>query len=96
MTLCRVTGCIVATQKSERLGGQRLLVVQKLNLDGTLRDGPEDVALDPGLDAGEGDTVLVAKEGAVVAGLLDREGELPTPANVIIVAVVDAAALPLE
>ena len=95
MTLCRVTGCVVATQKSERLGGQRLLVVQKLNLDGTLRDGPEDVALDPGLDAGEGDTVLVAKEGAVVAGLLDREGELPTPANVIIVAVVDAAALPL-
>ena len=95
MTLCRVTGCIVATQKSERLGGQRLLVVQKLDLDGTLRDGPEDVALDPGLDAGEGDTVLVAKEGAVVAGLLDREGELPTPANVIIVAVVDASALPL-
>ena len=95
MTLSRVTGCIVSTQKSARLAGHRLLAVQTLRLDGTLADGPEDVALDPGLDAGEGDTVLVVKEGAVVADLFDADGALPTPANVVIVAVVDAAALPL-
>lgn len=96
MTLCRVTGCIVASQKSERLAGHRLLAVQKLRLDGSLADGPEDIALDPGLDAGEGDTVLVVKEGAVVADLFDRDSEgPPTPANVVIVAVVDASALPV-
>ena len=92
MYLARVTGTVVATQKLGRLTGHRLLVVQKLALDGSLADSTEDVALDPGLDAGLGDAVLVAKEGAVVADLVDRDAPpdaLPTPANVVIVAVVD-------
>ena len=90
MYLARVSGTVVATQKNARLGGQRLLLVRRLLLDGTEADRAEDVALDPGLDAGFGDAVLVAKEGAVVAGLLDTEaGVLPTPANVVIVAIVD-------
>ena len=92
MYLARVTGSVVASQKADRLRGHRLLTVRPLALDGSERDEPEDVALDPGLDAGLGDAVLVVKEGAVVADLLDRgrpEGELPTPANVVIVAVVD-------
>ena len=92
MHLSRIVGTVVSTQKDSRLVGHRLLLVRKLALDGTLRGGPEDIALDPGLDAGEGDTVLVAKEGAVVAGLLDADrppGDRPTPANVVIVAVVD-------
>jgi len=92
MHLCRVTGSIVATQKADRLHSHRLLTVERLHLDGTPTGKPEDVALDPGLDAGEGDIVLIAKEGAVVADLFDRQlepGELATPANVVIVAVVD-------
>ena len=92
MYLARVTGTVVATQKSDRLRGQRLLTVKKIARDGTEAPGAEDVALDAGLDAGLGDTVLVAKEGAVVADVFDRDlapGELPTPANVVIVAVVD-------
>lgn len=92
MYLARVTGSIVSSQKAEQLRGQRLLTVVKLALDGTERDAAEDVALDPGLDAGVGDSVLVVKEGAVVADLLDRDrpvDALPTPANVVIVAVVD-------
>ena len=90
MYLARVAGAVVATQKHPRLAGHRLLTVRELALDGTERDGPEDVALDPGLDAGVGDAVLVVKEGAVVADLLDRQdGVAPTPANVVIVAVVD-------
>lgn len=91
MYLARVTGAVVASQKQPSLTGQRLLVVRPLDLDGGLRDATEDIALDPGLSAGVGDAVLIAKEGAVVATLLDahRPDAPPTPANVIIVAVVD-------
>ena len=93
MRLCRVTGSIVATRKSDRLRPTKLLLVRPLALDGEVRDGSsEEVALDPGLSAGVGDTVLVAKEGAVVSQLFDEgapEGTPPTPANVVIVAVVD-------
>ena len=92
MTLARVTGAVVATQKLGRLAGQRLLTVVPLALDGSARDATEDVALDPGLDAGVGDVVLVVKEGAVVADLFDGtqpDGALPMPANVVIVAIVD-------
>ena len=92
MYLARVTGAVVATQKADRLRGHRLLTVRRLDLDGGLRDATEDVALDAGLDAGVGDAVLVVKEGAVVADLFDRDlgpDALATPANVVIVAVVD-------
>ena len=92
MYLARVTGAVVASQKHPRLAGQRLLTVVPLALDGSPRDASEDVALDPGLDAGAGDVVLVVKEGAVVADLLDAgqpPGTPPTPANVVITAVVD-------
>ncbi|WP_412067512.1 EutN/CcmL family microcompartment protein [Rubrivirga sp. IMCC43871] len=92
MHLARVLSPIVATQKASALAGHRLLLVGKIGLDGTRLDRVEDVALDPGLDAGEGDVVLIAKEGAVVAGLVDahRAPDAPaTPANVIITAIVD-------
>ena len=96
MYLARVIGTVVASQKLSSLTGRRLLVVERLGLDGEGLGGTEDVALDPGLSAGVGDAVLIAKEGAVVATLLDADnaGELPTPANVIIVAVVDEWSVP--
>lgn len=92
MVLCRVTGAVVSTAKNERLVGQRLLLVRPITLDGETTSKAEEVALDPGLDAGVGDAVLIAKEGAVVADLFDAglpPGALPTPANVVIVAIVD-------
>lgn len=93
MRLCRVTGSIVATRKSDRLRPTKLLLVRTLSLDGEVAAGAaEDVAIAPGLSAGVGDAVLVAKEGAVVAQLFDEgapDGAPPTPANVVIVAVVD-------
>ncbi len=89
MYLARVTGTVVASQKLDPLVGQRLLVVAPIGLDGGGLGRTEDVALDPGLSAGVGDVVLVAKEGAVVATLLDTPGAPPTPANVVVVAVVD-------
>lgn len=91
MDLCRVVGTVVASQKSERLRRAKLLVVQPIGLDGEPVKPPDQMALDPGFDAGVGDVVLVAKEGAVVQQLMDGE-ELPrpvTPANVIIIGVVD-------
>ncbi len=92
MQLARVLCPIVASQKLSPLAGHRLLLVGRIGLDGQRLDRVEDVALDPGLDAGEGDVVLIAKEGAVVAGLVDAHrppGAPATPANVIITAVVD-------
>ena len=92
MYLARVTGAVVSSQKLARLQSHRLLTVVPLALDGSARGAAEDVALDPGLDAGVGDVVLVVKEGAVVADLFDRglpEGAPPMPANVVITAIVD-------
>lgn len=91
MQLCKVLGSVVASRKEPRLRESRLLVVTRIGLDGTPTGAADEVALDPGLDAGEGDVVLVAKEGAVVADLFDRDADgPPMPANVVIVAVVDA------
>ena len=93
MRLCKVTGTVVSTRKHERLRLSKLLLVRPIDLDGSLLpDAAEEVALDPRFDAGVGDMVLTAKQGTVVAQLMDAdlpEGETGTPANVIIIAVVD-------
>lgn len=97
MRLCRVTGTIVAPEKSSRFETTKLLLVHPIGLDGSLLDAAEDVAVDPGVSAGVGDVVLVAKEGSAVADLMDTdapEGTPPTPANVIILAVVDGWSTP--
>ena len=93
MHLCKVTGSVVATRKHERLRRAKLLLVRRVGLDGEVRpDAAEEVALDPKFDAGVGDLVMTAKQGTVVQQLMDADlssGEQRTPANVIIVAVVD-------
>jgi ethanolamine utilization protein EutN len=61
MILARVVGNVVATQKDSRYEGGRLLIVQPIDLDGS-EMGAEMLALDS-LDAGEGDTVVVVREG---------------------------------
>ena len=96
MFLCRVTGTVVSTRKSERFRRAKLLVVHRVGTDGALLGARDMLALDPKFDAGVGDLVLVAKEGAVVAQLMDGGDEDAvggTPANVIITAVVDDWAL---
>ena len=87
MTLCRVTGTVTAPRKDEALRRGSLLLVEPVTADGTLAGKRELVALDPGHGAGVGDTVVVAKEGAVVAGIF---GRTDVPANAVIVAVVEA------
>jgi len=87
--LCRVTGTIVATQKTETLRGQKILIVQPVDLDGA-PVGRDILALDT-LDAGTGDTVLVVQEGQAAAQMLRRKD---VPVHSIVVAVVDGIDLP--
>jgi microcompartment protein CcmK/EutM len=89
MMLCRVTGTIVATQKTETLRGQKILIVQPVDLDGA-PVGRDILALDT-LDAGTGDTVLVVQEGQAAAQMLRRKD---VPVHSIVVAVVDGIDLP--
>ena len=84
MTLCKVIGTIVATQKNEHLKNHKHLIVQPVDLEGNLI-GRDIIALDS-VDAGVGDTVLVVQEGQGAAQVLkDKQA----PVHSIIVAVVD-------
>jgi microcompartment protein CcmK/EutM len=84
MTLCKVTGTIVATQKNENLKSHKLLICQPIDLDGK-EIGRDIIAIDR-VDAGVGDTVLVLQEGAAAQQIL---GSKTVPVHSIIVAVVD-------
>ncbi|NBO64074.1 MAG: ethanolamine utilization protein EutN [Acidobacteria bacterium] len=61
MILARVLGNVVATQKNRRYDEARIMLVQPVNPDGTVR-GTSMLALDS-VDAGEGDLVLVIQDG---------------------------------
>lgn len=91
MQLCEVTGNVVSTRKNERLREAKLLIVHPIDLEGRRTGTSDMLALDPKFDAGTGDVVMVAREGAVVAQLMDEAGVqlAGTPANVIIIGVVD-------
>ncbi len=84
MILGRVVGSVVATEKHYKLEGRKLLLVQPLTLDGAER-GELLLAID-GVDAGEGDRVLVVQEGRS-ASLVS--GRLESPLDCAVVAVVD-------
>lgn len=85
MFLCKVTGTVTSTHKDARFAGSKLLIVQPVDKNGELKDEPDMLGLDPNLDAGVGDYVLVAREGAAVEQIYNE----PLPANVVILAVVD-------
>ena len=91
MTLCRVTGTLVATQKNEHLRGKKLLIVRPVDLDGILM-GKEFIALDS-VDAGVGDTVLTIAEGQGAAQVL---GDKKVPVHSVVVAVVDGLSVAKE
>jgi len=82
--LAKVTGAVVAPQKDPELERNRLLVVHPIALDGSLT-GSSFLALDR-VDAGEGDHVLVNREGS---GARLMFGTDRIPVQAVIVAVVD-------
>jgi carbon dioxide concentrating mechanism protein CcmL len=91
MTLCKVTGTIVSTQKNPSLKEYKLLIVQPIDLNGKLI-GRDMLAIDQ-VDAGVGDTVLVMQEGAGAQQILNRKD---VPVHTIIVAVVDGLSVEIK
>ncbi len=95
MFLARVTGNVVATQKDKVLNGQKLLIVEPLNVkydEATQKPaslgntGRAIVALDV-VGAGEGQLVLVCQGSS--ARMTEQTKNLP--ADAVIIGVVDSA-----
>ena len=86
MTLAKVKGNVVSTQKNSNLKGFKLLIVQPIDLNNNYMGKKDVVALDF-VDAGIGDTVLLVQEGKAVQQIL---GHRKAPVHSIIVAVVDS------
>ena len=84
MILCRVTGSVVATHKNLHLENNRLLLIRPVDLDGEYI-GNHLVALDR-VDAGQGDLVLVVKEGGSARIAFNND---KIPVQAFVVAVVD-------
>ena len=84
MTLGRVVGTVVATQKHPKFEGAKLLLVQPI----TLEDTPRGVALlaVDSVGAGVNDKVLVVIEGRAAAEAVGRKG---TPVDAAIIGIVD-------
>ena len=85
MFLGKVKGNLVATQKNQHLVGHKLQIVKKIDLKGNFVGKKDIIAVDL-IDAGIGDTVLVAQEGDAVQQILRND---KAPVNTIIIAIVD-------
>lgn len=94
MFLARVTGTVVCTQKDKTLSGQRLFIVEPLNVQYDEQRKPTRlgntgraiVALDV-VGAGEGQLVLIVQGSS--ARMTEQTGKLP--ADAVIVGIVDTA-----
>ena len=86
MTLAKVKGNIVSTQKNPQLKGHKLLIVHPIDLNNNYIGEKDVVALDF-VDAGIGDTVLLVQEGKAVQQIL---GHRKAPVHSVIVAIVDS------
>ncbi len=88
MNLCKVLGTVTATEKHPAFAGRKLKVVQPLD-DALKPNGKSFLAVDHTSDAGEGDVVLVMREGNGVRQLLKDK---TLPIRSVIVGVVDEVA----
>jgi ethanolamine utilization protein EutN len=85
VTLGRVVGNVVSTQKNEKLEGAKLLLVQPLDLALQARGAPV-LAID-GVDAGSGDLVLLIQDGRSAQLVL---GKGTAAVDAAVIGVVDA------
>ena len=86
MTLAKVKGNLVSTQKNSYLVGHKLLLVHPIDLNNSFIGKNDVVAIDF-VDAGIGDTVLLVQEGKAVQQIL---GHRKAPVHSFVVAVVDS------
>ncbi len=84
MLIARVVGELTATRKHPSHAGRSVLLVQPLNLDGSLRGDPV-VALDA-VGAGIGDKVLLVTEGFSAMTAVDRP---QSPIDMAVVGFID-------
>jgi microcompartment protein CcmK/EutM len=89
MYIGRVVGTVVATIKHEAFFARKLLIVDRLDLQGEA-DGHYDIAIDV-VQAGVGDKVLVIDEGNGARQIVQLD---PAPVRAVIVGVVDEVELP--
>jgi len=90
MYIGQVAGTVVATIKHHMFAGHKLLLVERLDLDGSLLPR-YDIAVDS-VQAGVGDRVLVLDEGNSARQVLKVEPWGPVRA--VIVGVIDEVDLP--
>ncbi len=90
MILCRVVGPVVATEKHPAFARLKLFVVQPVDEKGAAQ-GRSFLAVDRAVQAGEGDTVLVLREGNGIRQLFGLPLTAKLPIRSCIVGIVDAA-----
>jgi ethanolamine utilization protein EutN len=84
MIIARVVGNVIATQKQESHEGQKLLLLQPLDLEGN-PVGDVIVAVDA-VDAGVGDRVLAVQEGF---SAMTSVGHVDSPIDASVIGVID-------
>jgi microcompartment protein CcmK/EutM len=89
MYIGRVSGTVVATIKNELFEGRKLLVVDRLDLEGRIT-ARYDIAVDM-VQAGIGDRVLVLDEGNSARQIVNREPDGAIRA--VIVGIIDEVTL---
>jgi ethanolamine utilization protein EutN len=90
MNLCKVLGSVTSTVKHPAFVGRKLMVVQPVD-EKQQPLGRSFLAVDHTSSAGEGDLVLVMREGGGVRQVL---GDKTLPIRSLIVGVVDAVEAP--
>ena len=88
MLIAKVVGEVVATHKHESHQGQKLLIVQPLELDGSNR-GDAVIAVDS-VDAGVGDRVLLVTEGY---SAMTTVGRPDSPIDLAVIGILDFVSL---
>jgi microcompartment protein CcmK/EutM len=88
MILGKVLGPVVSTEKHPAFARLKLLVVQPVDEEGRPQ-GKSFLAVDRASSAGEGDTVLVLREGSGVRQIFGVPLSSKLPINSCIVGVVD-------
>jgi microcompartment protein CcmK/EutM len=88
MILAKVMGSIVSTQKHKSFHGRRMFLVRPVDAKQKV-NGTAFIAFDDDIRAGEGDIVLVCREGN---GCRQIWNDKLAPVNSVIVGIVDSVA----